>query len=496
MIWVGDRLWVAVANRVFASDISNPFSFRETVYLGGSTGFEFPGEVTAMATTPSIEFPQLLVYTAHDATLIQADIRDRSAWPNTDGFQREVFQVGAVGQRSVIAHYGQLGWFSKSGVVFLDAAEASKISAKLPLRDSEMAHAKVLLSEDLSLTAGAAFGPYMLFSLPAEDQFNKHTWVLNGASFQTLHDDSGPSWAGYWIGTRPVEWVYGEIAGAERIYHVSTDSDGENRLWETFLKDRLDNGCPITWAFETRGYFGVTSQKKIAGDNCRMAWADVSFVGIEEDLDVGIFYAGGLRGAYKSILAKRISVERGSLESGQEVTADSDIFAFKPQARVLRTQDANQTPDVETGSCPVESPDNENIDESFQLLVVCHGPGAVRQIRTFAFTTPPDLSGNPKACEPETPFNVIRFDGSGTKDSDYSSALEKISSKELSRFTSNKTATVSQSGFSAVGVGYAESIISKAAADRVAEIIATKAAEAELNAFLPPVLSLGEGFDA
>ena len=28
MVWVGDRLWIAAENQVFASDISNPFSFR------------------------------------------------------------------------------------------------------------------------------------------------------------------------------------------------------------------------------------------------------------------------------------------------------------------------------------------------------------------------------------------------------------------------------------------------------------------------------------
>jgi hypothetical protein len=53
MIWVGDRLWVAVRNAVFASDISNPFSFREQVYISTTQGFQFSDDVTAMAKTPS-----------------------------------------------------------------------------------------------------------------------------------------------------------------------------------------------------------------------------------------------------------------------------------------------------------------------------------------------------------------------------------------------------------------------------------------------------------
>jgi len=39
MEWVGDRLWVAVDTKVFASDIANPVSFREQIYLGGVPGY-------------------------------------------------------------------------------------------------------------------------------------------------------------------------------------------------------------------------------------------------------------------------------------------------------------------------------------------------------------------------------------------------------------------------------------------------------------------------
>ncbi len=494
MEWVGDRLWVAKGNRVFPSDISNPFSFREGV-VSGAEALSFSGDVTALTKTPSLEFPQLIVFTPHDGSIVQADIRDRSLWPTTDGFQKEVFQVGCSSQRSLISHFGKLAWFSLSGVVTLDAAVASKVSARLPIRDNEMMISKTLLPKDLSLVAGAAFGQYLLFSVPAEDSFNKHTWVMNGASYETLSDDSGPSWASYWLGTRPVEWAYGEISGSERIYHVSADEDGENRLWECFRPDRLDNGCPIMWAAHTRGYFGVTSPvKKVPGDDCRFSYADVSLVGVEEDLDLGVFYAGGLRGAYKQILGKRIQVTRGSLSSGTEITATTSMFAFKPQVRVERTQDVGQMPDEETGSCPVESNKNENVDESFQILVVAHGPGAIRFVRAFALPNPPDKSGDNEACQNEVPFNSIRFDGSGVKGDAFEMTEEELASRPLARYTSNQTATVSQNGESSVGIGFSESVVSQQAADRVAEIIATKAAEAELNSKLPPVLSVGEGF--
>lgn len=497
MSWVGDRLWVSNGNRVFASDIANPFSFREQIYLGGTSSFNFSGDVTGMTSTPSLEFPQLLVFTETTGSIIQANIRQRALWPDTDNMQREVFQVGTSSQRSITHQFGRLSWFAAQGVVFFDAAVAGKLSARIPIRDNEMQVVKARLHEDLSLVAGAAFGQYTLMSVPSDDIFNKHTWVLNNASLETLSDDSGPSWASTWIGTRPVQWVFGVIAGSERIYHVSTDEDGENRLWESFTPDRLDNGCPILWAAETRGLFGQTSQtKKVPGSDCQFQFAEFALVGIEEDLDLGVFYAGGTRGGYKQIMGKRISVQRGSLSPDQEITATTQLFAFKPQSRLARTQDAGQVSITEdSGSCPPESTKNENYDESFQLLIVGHGPAAIRWLRAFAMSSPEDLSGEPNACVNESKFNAVRFDGAGVTSEDFSEAQEALDIAPLARFTANKTAVVTDSGVSAVGVGFSESIVSQDAADRVAEIIAVKLAESEIAQALTPVLSVGEGFN-
>jgi hypothetical protein len=497
MMWVGDRLWVAAGNRVFASDISNPFSFREQVYLGAVQGFEFSGDVTAMAKTPSLEAPQLIVFTEANGTLLQANIRDRSLWPATDNFQVEILQTGCVSSRSLVNHFGKLAWYSPSGVVLFDFATAGKIAMRLPLRDNEMSFSKARLSDNLDMIAGASFGQYLLMSVPADDYYNKDTWCLNDCSFETLSDESGPSWNSYWRGTRPVQWVYGVISGVERIYHVSADEDGDNRLWEAFIPDRLDNGCPITWYAETRGYFGATSGvKKIPGSDCRFQWADVALSGIEEDLNLGVFYSGSLRGAYKAILAKKISVEKGSLASNRDITATTNLFAFKPEERVVRTQDANQqTTEIETGTCPVESDTLEGIDTSFQLLIIGQGPATLRWIRSWALSTPDKLSGDPEACEDEVPYNTVRFDGAGQHGTDIGLVVDELAARDLAYFTAVKTELVAQGGFAAVGVGSSQSIISQAAADRVARIVAIKQAESELRSVLPPTLSVGEGFD-
>ena len=494
-MWIGDRLWVSQGKNVFASDISNPFSFREQIYLGGTGSFQFNREVTAMARTPNLEFPQLFVYTDEAVSILQANIRLRDKWPQTDGFQREILQVGCTSQRSVVSHFGRLSWMSPSGVVLFDASKASQIDGRVPIRDNEMAVSKSLLKEDLSLVASGAFGQYLLTSVPAEDEFNKHTWVLNDASIETLNDDSGQSWSGYWLGTRPVEWVYGTIAGAERIFHVSVDEDGENRLWEAFRPDRLDNGCPITWALESRGYFGLTSPSKRNTLDCQFMYAQVGLACIEEGLDLGVFYAGGIRGAYKQVLAKYISVDRGSLSFDQELTADSQIFAFKPQSRRVKTEDASQqSAELDSGSCPAESGRNEDIDESFQLMVVGHGPATIRWIRTFSTEEPDHKDEDSDFCDDETPVNAVRFDGAGVKTETLAESIQALSAIAVRRFTSSQTKQLDVDSFSAIGVGSAESIVTQAAADRVAEIIAIKMAEAELISVLPVVLSIGEGF--
>lgn len=490
--WVGDRLWIARGKTVLASDIGNPFSFREQTYLGGTTGFNFNREVTALVRAPSLEFPQLMVFTEDSASILQANIRDRNQWPLTDNFQREVLQVGSPSSRAVVSHYGRVSWFSSAGVILFDAAHAAQQSGRIPIRDNEMTVSKVDLHDDLSLVACGAFGPYLLYSVPSGDLYNKHTWVLNDASVETLNEETGPSWSGYWLGTRPVEWIYGEIAGTERIFHVSVDEDGENRLWQAFRPDRLDNGCPITWALETRGMFGSSSQsKRIPGGDVKFGFSEIALAGIEETLDIGVFYAGGTRGAYRPILAKQISVEKGSLSWDQEITATSQLYAFKPQSRKIRTQDVREESTEGESSCPVEADKLDGVDESFQLLVVGHGPATIRWIRSYATEVTETTAGDPEACKNEEGFNAVRFDGEGVHSEDFSELVENLAERALSYYTANKTMTIETS----VGVGVAESIVSQAAADRVAERIATRMAENEHLASQPRILSLGEGFD-
>jgi hypothetical protein len=496
--WSGNRMWVGVENRVYASDISNPFSFREQIYLGGASFFGFADIVTAMTNTPSVESPQLMVFTGLDASILQSNIQDRSTWNSTTDFQEQILQIGCVANRSLLNHFGRIVWFSPAGMAFYDPALSGKITSRLPTRDNEMLSSKIGLSDDLSGVCGGVFGQFLLMSVPFEDTFNAHTWALNHASLSTLQDDSGPSWSGIWTGTRPVEWAYGQVAGIESIFHVSVDADGKNRLWQAFNGTRLDNGCPITWAFFSRGYFGQTDpiQDHPPGSRCRLAWTDISFAGIEEDLNLGVFYAPDTHGSFRSMMNKTISVQRGSLSFDQTLTADSVIFPFKAQSRVLRTEDVNQqSTNPEESGCGVEDTNIDNIARSFQVLVVGHGPATIRWTRPVAFSVPEDFSGSQYACIDETGIRAVRYDGMGVNADTLEEVIAQLANTPQQFFQSNQTVTVDQSGFIAVGVGAAQSMVSQEAADRVATIIATKQAEFELESIVPPITSVGLGLE-
>jgi hypothetical protein len=143
--------------------------------------------------------------------------------------------------------------------------------------------------------------------------------------------------------------------------------------------------------------------------------------------------------------------------------------------------------------CGVEKPDNDNIDESFQFLIVGHGPMSIRWIRSFAYPVSEEQSGSGDACTNETRLNAVRFDGVAAFAENFSDLVAELTAAQTQDFTSNQTQMLSNGEFSAVGVGTAESIVSQEAADRVANIIAGKQAQAELDALVPPVLSVGLG---
>jgi hypothetical protein len=191
------------------------------------------------------------------------------------------------------------------------------------------------------------------------------------------------------------------------------------------------------------------------------------------------------------MLVTKLTAERGSLSYDLPLDIESQIFSFKPQSRTVRTQDADEQVASESGACPVEKDDRDNIDTNFQLLITGQGPATIRWVRPVAIMVNEQLSGNAGACEPEEGKRAVRYDGEAVKAATFPELVEVLANAPENLFYAVSTATIEQNGFVATGAGTAESIISQAAADRVATVIAVKFAEQELSAVQPPSYSVG-----
>lgn len=495
MAWIGDRLWVANRATLKASDINNPLSFLEPQYIATVDSFILPSEITALAPTPTVELPQLLVFTTSSTTQIQASIRDRAAWATTPDMQKEIFShIGCKSQRSVVAQRGLLWWYSEFGLTSFDAAQAANITNRLPYRDVEMAESKSRLSDDLSGIACASFENFLLVSVPYGELFNRHTWVLDSSVRQSMIEDSPSVWSSFWTGTRPVQWINVDLNGKSQLFYLSPDYDGVNRLWEAFTPDRLDERCPISWYVETRGYNG---DDRLALREKEFMFARIFMSELMGDVDFGVFWAGAYRGRYKQVYDKRIRASEGCFNPEFEITMDTEIFAYKKQSRMIQTEDVmtKEAQDSLT-SCMVESPWAEQYDDAHQLLICGSGRGAIRAIKMyFGQPAPRDDREKQDTCLDETEENVVRFDG-GASDQDTLSAAHEQLSESGVEYTSSQSASVTSGGFTEVGVGEGRSIISQRDADKIALCVAIRKASHELEDILPLIVSLGESANA
>ena len=382
MKWSGDRLWVGRDDQLFASDIADPLSFTETEYLAEGGSFRINSNITALAEVGSVDTPQLLVFTASTTTSIQSNIRDRALWKTTDNFQRTLLpDVGCVSGRAIATQYGQLWWMTTTGITSLNAALSSRISSELVFRDTEMAVSKGNLSPNIEKVAAASFENYLLFSMPSGDLFNRHTWVMDQSVLDSLNGKAAAAWNSIWTGTRPVEWSGGVIKGVRRLFHVSTDFDGKNRLWEAFVPSREDNGQPITCYVETKSHANF-HQEAQGLDVKTFRFAELEFTDISGILDIKVYWAG-LRGNYKQLTTFRFVSPDDSINNSRTFNLDSNLFSYRPQSRTVRTTEVLD--DSKTDSqCGIESDIPSRHDKAFSLLIVWSGKAALRAYRVFA----------------------------------------------------------------------------------------------------------------
>lgn len=379
MIWSNNRLWVSRGKQIFASDIGNPLKFTETQYLNEGRAFYLSGDCTGMveagnsASSGVSGYPGFVAFTAENGTFFQSSIQDRTQWLSTAGFQQTILpNIGCVAPRSVVHQYGLVWWFTSKGLINSNAAANANLSSRLDIQDNEMLQSKYNLSYDLSGVCGCFNDNFLFHAVPNGSKENNRVHILDQAAFES----NANSWPSYWTGWRPVEFARGTIESQERVFCASQDYDGKNRVWELFRPEKNDNGIPITCYLVTKQHFFDNRDYK------RFRYAEIEMQGIEGAVAMNVS-AGGLRGAFQTVMTKDINAVSGQVyyDSSYGVGAN-DFGGSARQTRIVLSQDGSNPSDC--NNVCIESKERGLIDKAFCLLLIWSGVAGISAYRIFA----------------------------------------------------------------------------------------------------------------
>lgn len=312
MAYGNGRLCVAVnGNQVKAGDITtqvfqSELLFTETNYLNGGGAFLFTYGVSALAFLPSNNtfsgYGALMVFGRQFLNSLHLEITARDLWSTTNGFEVVVVPIGACGQDTVIKVNQDLYFRDSLGEIWsVRSASADAGSPGNAPLSREVSRIVDFETEQLvQFSSAIYFDSRLLFlASPVVNRFGSASFKsiisLDASPLSTIRGKQPPSYDGVADGLEFVRMLCGRIAGLNRAFVISTDSDGENRLWELvsgagadgyFATD--DNVIvltenPVQGQFESRRFvFGVTPHKLMRLD----LWpAD-----IEGEVDVQVYY--------------------------------------------------------------------------------------------------------------------------------------------------------------------------------------------------------------
>lgn len=400
MKWSNNRLWVSRKDMIFASDIGNPLKFTETQYLNEARAFFLPGPCTGIVETPDQQ--GILCFTPESGVFIRSSIQDRTLWLETPEFQKTVLpSVGCVAPRSIVQQHGLIWWMTPKGLISLNDAAKLNISSRLNTHDQEMASSKLNMSHDISMVCGSYFDNFIFHAVPVGHKVNTRIHVMDQAP---LDEQEINSWPSYWEGWYPVEFARAVTGSEERVFCLSKDLDGVNRIWELFLKDRTDNTVPITSYVQTKLHlFGSRDYKQFE-------FAEIETVGISGDTSFMIA-AGGLKGAFQAVGTKEVKSQIGQVYP-EELYGEDDnlIFGVRPQTRIIRTEDG-ATPSDCNAEC-IESEKAGLIDKGLSLLIVWSGIAGISAYRIFVRHEPIQNSG--RCEEDEDGVKMLTPEGCGS----------------------------------------------------------------------------------
>lgn len=368
MEWIGFRLWVSRGRQLFASDIFDPFHFIETDYLaaGGSLNAMDGDVITGLSRTADNR--NLLVFTIHNTTVVQAGITDRATWKTTPNFVSLLFPgVGCSSGVSPFFHNGELWWWSVEGARRFTAVGSSIANSRNSVSSIEMRRSFDNLSQAVqSRVCGFSFNTFLGFSIPSGDIFNRHTWALDTSTNSQLTSEAPFAWLGIWMGTRPVQWSTANIMGEDRAFYISQDACGV-RVWEAFDGNTgKDNGGRIFCSVEFPGVYAKepTSFKKFLYSEFFLSF-------LLGEVDLTVDYKGDW-GCWKNIATLHLC----ATDCFSELICNGSNPTIMNQNRYFKTQEGHHVCDTQEGTYA------ENIGTFFQNRIRWYGKNAVRMYKT------------------------------------------------------------------------------------------------------------------
>ena len=315
MAFGNGRLWVAVrSNELVAGDIKtrvfqSELKFTESQYFSGGGAFYFPFAINALAFVPAsgaAGYGSLMVFGKNQTHGVRADIAQRDLWPDYPGFiQPILLNTGAASQFSMTEANQDLFWRDgDGGVRSLRTAVVAEAGGpgNTPL-SREIARIVDFESEHrLGACSAVLFdNRYLMTASPFINIHNQTSFrdivSLDFAPLASNRGKAPPAYDGEWDGLNFVRLVKGSFRGEERAFALTTDDDGNNRLWEIVeegTRDRYEtcsgedliqqeSPVPMTIEFPSRD-FGDPSTRK------RLERCDVYLQNMEGEMTMEVYW--------------------------------------------------------------------------------------------------------------------------------------------------------------------------------------------------------------
>lgn len=378
MAYVNNRLFVAVGEEIFWSDIADPFSFYDLGFLADGGQFRLRSPVTGLAMSPD---GQALLAFETDACwrfLVATGIKKESDWKTTPGFQSKILSgVGCLAGNSFVEHYGDLWWWSNKDLMSFRRALSVNTEDELNQTDLEMTRSREKFGNIDDDIVGISHLNYLLINTPVNE-----IWAKNNSPASLLNTNTAPAWMGVWTGLRVKEFASFYVAGELFTLALSRDYDDRTRLWKLFNGKQQDNQTRIKCAVEFKAHaFGdVTTMKKIR-------WFDFMMQRVWGDVAIKAYFRG-LRGGWNEILTSTIKAAPLLDTFGNKILQFRRLFSQEifPES-------------LDCANCGQESDLVDTIDFAFQLQIQFEGEASIDNYRLAAFTELEQLAGKCEVSE-------------------------------------------------------------------------------------------------